>query len=104
MKYPSGSNDSMLDDSLWFGDGYERPVAPEFLEVLARMGRTHCGWVPVGNDVVRDELLVLELGPYVEMEWAMQDMAEDTHGSIGFYLECLLMGETDLDDLLDLDT
>lgn len=104
MRYPLGTNDSMLDDSLWFGDGYQRPVAPEFLEVMARMGHTHSGWMPVGNDAVRDELAVLELGPHVEMEMAAQDAAPETHGSIGFYLECLLMVDADIDDLLDLDT
>lgn len=103
MRYPPGTNDRMLNDSLWFGDGYERPVAPEFLEVMARMGRRHSGWTPVGNDAIRDEVTILELGPHVEMEMDAQASAPETHGSMGFYLECLLMMDVDLDDLIDLD-
>jgi hypothetical protein len=79
-----------------FGVVYERSIAPEIRKFLHGIDLPTKGFVVEGDDAITDELVVLELGAAVELEWAMQDMAAlGWPYDLGAYLRTLTSKEDD---------
>jgi hypothetical protein len=92
-------SDIGYDTDLVFGISWEQPTSNEARKLLHTLGLVSRGFITVGPHPILNEIVVLELGRHVEMEFELQAMACAGHhwANLGDYLNGLLITEDDED-------